>query len=219
MPEKFLHKPITPFKVNQYIGEDRTCIDIATRSKYLTRQENKVCPPGYESYYKYVHLEGHDGTDIEAYDNQPIYSACSGTVNELQTAPERGLGIGIISDRRFHFIEGPFCPEEGDYYASTRYWHLKSFNVKCGDVVTAGQLIGWADNTGYSSGNHLHFELKPMRQDPDGSYHPVFPDNGLNGSIDPARYIADLSAIELNWLVTRIGYYIADILNRSKLTG
>lgn len=214
-----LYRPIMPIKVNQYLGEDRLCVESSTRRTYLTPVDGTTCPAGFESYYRSVGLLGHDGTDFGAYSGQPIYSACAGTVNELQTVVERGLGIGIISDVMHHFVHGPYCEDEGDYFANTRYWHLKSFNVKQGDKVNAGQLIGWADNTGYTSGDHLHFELKPMHQNPDGTFAPVFPSNGLNGSIDPTDYFSDLSAFELNSFLTRLRYLLADQLNRSKLTG
>jgi len=39
------------------------------------------------------------------------------------------------------------------------YEHLKSYAFEVGDQVETGQVIGWADNTGWSSGDHLHFEV------------------------------------------------------------
>lgn len=45
------------------------------------------------------------------------------------------------------------------YEFSSRYLHMKSFNVKKGDTVKKGQQIGVMGNTGCSSGEHLHFEM------------------------------------------------------------
>lgn len=42
----------------------------------------------------------------------------------------------------------------------TRYLHMKSVKVKVGDKVTKGQIIGYMGRTGYSTGVHLHFEIK-----------------------------------------------------------
>jgi hypothetical protein len=42
----------------------------------------------------------------------------------------------------------------------TIYGHLQSFSVNAGQVVQAGQEIGLSDNTGNSTGPHLHFELR-----------------------------------------------------------
>jgi murein DD-endopeptidase MepM/ murein hydrolase activator NlpD len=40
------------------------------------------------------------------------------------------------------------------------YGHLNDFTVKNGQHVSPGDLLGHAGNTGFSTGNHLHFGLK-----------------------------------------------------------
>lgn len=42
----------------------------------------------------------------------------------------------------------------------TLYGHLSKINVKVGDQVRRGQVIGLEGNTGFSFGSHLHFEIK-----------------------------------------------------------
>ncbi|MFA6526191.1 MAG: peptidoglycan DD-metalloendopeptidase family protein [Candidatus Buchananbacteria bacterium] len=43
---------------------------------------------------------------------------------------------------------------------TTLYGHLSSINVKQDEYVTRGQLIGLSGSTGFSSGPHLHFEVR-----------------------------------------------------------
>ncbi len=43
---------------------------------------------------------------------------------------------------------------------TTLYGHLDSINVGCGQMVSAGQVIGAIGSTGNSSGPHLHFEIR-----------------------------------------------------------
>ena len=55
--------------------------------------------------------------------------------------------------------------------------------VKCGD------LIGYADNSGTTSGDHLHFGIKPqMEGEPDGIWYNYAQSNGYMGAVDPTPY-------------------------------
>lgn len=53
--------------------------------------------------------------------------------------------------------------------------HLLEGYVEVGDVVEAGQLIALTDNTGWSSGSHLHFEIRRN-----------------NVPVNPADYLVDV---------------------------
>ena len=74
-----------------------------------------------------------------------IYAAHAGTVIAAK-ADNTGYGEHIR-------IRG-----KGGYV--TIYGHLSKYNVKVGDIVLPGDVIGYSGNTGNSSGPHLHFELR-----------------------------------------------------------
>ena len=85
----------------------------------------------------------HTGIDLIAEEGVPVISAEEGVVLKAQMAGAWGNLIVV---------------QHNDTY-STAYSHMKSMDVRVGDKVKKGQLIGLVGNTGLSSRYHLHFEL------------------------------------------------------------
>lgn len=167
-----LFYPVRPYLVGQKFGENLACIN--PKGAVVTKLKG-VCPIGFVEFYPSVGLKGHNGQDIAVPHGTPIYAAHDGWVDEVSTEVDRGLGVGLRTHDKVDF-------EGGSYYARTRYWHMKGMNVKYNDIVKTGDLIGWVDSTGKSSGDHLHFELVPYLN---GN---VFQDNGYFGKVDPEPY-------------------------------
>lgn len=89
----------------------------------------------------------HKGIDIAAPKGTPVYAATEGKASVK--AGTKG-GYGNLLD-----ILGK------DY--NTRYAHLDGFDVDDGDIVKAGQQVARVGNTGRSTGNHLHFEVRDKK--------------------------------------------------------
>jgi len=89
----------------------------------------------------------HPGIDIGADEGTPIQAAASGTVVLLQSEAESG-GYGNYT-----------CIDHGGGL-STCYAHQVEFATSLGASVTQGQVIGYVGNTGFSTGPHLHFEVR-----------------------------------------------------------
>jgi murein DD-endopeptidase MepM/ murein hydrolase activator NlpD len=83
----------------------------------------------------------HEGIDIAVPTNTKVLATASGSVTYAGWMT--GYGNVIIL---YHGSN-----------ISTLYAHLKNFAVKNGDLVAQGQIIGYADSTGWSTGPHLHF--------------------------------------------------------------
>jgi len=88
---------------------------------------------------------GHAGVDISAPWGAPVVAAAGGRVL-LATRAGGGYGIEIILDH-------------GDGLR-TVYGHLSELDVQTGEAISRGQLIGLVGSTGFSTGPHLHFEVR-----------------------------------------------------------
>lgn len=194
---RFLFRPVSPFHINQGFYENRACINIKN-SKDVITCDGLNPPKGYKSLYG-AKL-GHGALDLRAKRYTPIYSSQDGIVTELADEPSRGLGIGITTKKKFP------CKETGkNENFKIRYWHNALHKVRMGDEVHIGDLIAWADNTGNSSGDHVHFDVKPVKitynkDKTIKSTTNILQNNGYFGSVDPLPYMREENAVRLQGL-------------------
>ncbi len=86
----------------------------------------------------------HTGIDLNASAGDPIFAAGGGEI--VVAGDEGGYGKTVAMDHGDGVI--------------TLYAHMSAIAVGVGDQVVAGALIGYVGSTGYSTGPHLHFELR-----------------------------------------------------------
>jgi murein DD-endopeptidase MepM/ murein hydrolase activator NlpD len=86
----------------------------------------------------------HTGLDIRGSHGDPVRATASGTV--ASTGWNGGYGRMVEIDHGNGL--------------STRYAHLSSVEVKEGQSVRAGQIVGRIGSTGRSTGPHLHYETR-----------------------------------------------------------
>jgi murein DD-endopeptidase MepM/ murein hydrolase activator NlpD len=139
--------------------------------------------------YTAMGMKGHNGIDFQAFHGQPIHASHDG-VCFPEIDNHGGNGVVIRTNEAFDYTADG-APVSGQAFFKTIYWHMIDANavVKTGQVVKAGDLIGYADNTGTSTGDHLHFGLKPQAYNESNfSWYNVDQTNGFLGCIDPEPY-------------------------------
>lgn len=101
-------------------------------------------PYGYRIHPILDYERLHAGLDIGAKFGEEIIAADGGTVL-----------IAEYSDSYGNFV----LIDHGDRY-STAYGHMSEIAVEAGQEVKQGELIGYIGSTGWSTGPHLHFEIR-----------------------------------------------------------
>jgi murein DD-endopeptidase MepM/ murein hydrolase activator NlpD len=140
---------------------------IPISNKDLTRTASGF---GWRIHPYYKISKFHYGMDFTAPAGTDVYATGNGTVVDVSSS-QRGLGKHITIDHGFG-------------YTST-YAHLSNFNVRVGQRVQRGDIIGYVGSTGMSVANHLHYEIKL---------------NGVN--VDPVNYyFEDLSSAEYEKMI------------------
>jgi len=94
----------------------------------------------------------HDGLDIASYRGAPIRAAAYGVVSYIGWNPwdEHGRAFMVVVTHASGF--------------ETLYGHvLPRRSVRVGQEVKQGEVIGYMGSTGFSTGTHLHFELRRGR--------------------------------------------------------
>jgi len=88
-------------------------------------------------------LDFHAGIDISTPQGTRIMAPADGVV--ISCAVKGGYGNALIVDHGFGIV--------------TRYAHLDHFNVRAGQRVHRGEVIGFVGSTGRSTAPHLHYEV------------------------------------------------------------
>ncbi len=115
--------------------------------------------------YKKWGFPGHNGIDYGIPNGTQVTSAAAGIISQVSF--ENG-GYG-------NYVKIAHKEDSKTFY--TYYAHLASAAVAAGQKVKAGQLIGYSNNTGASTGPHLHFGLKIDGESP-----------AYKGYVDPMPY-------------------------------
>ncbi len=116
----------------------------------------------------------HFGMDFTANTGTEVYATGDAVIKEIKQS-KRGYGNHIILDHGFGY--------------ETLYAHLSDFQVREGQKVKRGDVIGFVGNTGFSSGPHLHYEVMKNGQ----KLNPI---NYYFNDLSPEEYdrLIDISA-------------------------
>lgn len=110
----------------------------------------------------------HEGIDFRADIATEVYATGDGVV---KFAGRKGTFGNLIEiDHGFDFV--------------TRYAHLSNFadNLRAGQEIKRGDLIGYTGNTGLTEGPHLHYEVLVKNR-------PIDPLNYLIADVTPEEYL------------------------------
>lgn len=87
----------------------------------------------------------HWGMDFSAPVGTDIYATGDGVIKEANIRNKRGYGKYVVIDHGFGY--------------ETLYAHMSKINVRKGQKIKRGEVIGQVGNTGTSSAPHLHYEV------------------------------------------------------------
>lgn len=104
--------------------------------------------------YKRFGMNGHNGLDVALPGSTPLFAVRRGVWNRY-------------SDPTGYGINGTLTDEDGGDWI---YGHLQRHVALTGQVVEEGALLAYSDNTGNSTGNHLHFGYRPFGYDRNNGY-------------------------------------------------
>ncbi len=161
------------YKQNEIIKVEKGKVTLSKKNKLKTKKEYAIV---YKKVYSYINTKDyigkstfimplnskitsefgnariyngktksyHSGTDFRAKVGTPIYSANDGK-------------IALIMDR---FYLGKVVYIDHGRGAYTYYCHMDSFNVKNGQIIKKGDLLGTTGVTGRITGPHLHYAIR-----------------------------------------------------------
>lgn len=162
------------------------------------------------NFYAQEGFKGHEGLDLGLPMGTQVLSAMNGKVITKSTDAKRGEGVYILSSDLYQW-NGQDC------YFIAVYWHMMDgkIEVKVGDTVKAGDLLGLSNNTGNTTGPHLHFGILPVATD--GSTRHLAAGNGYGDCIDPLPYLELTAAPSRILKLTKPYMHGSDVLGLQRI--
>ena len=155
--------------VNPYSNVPLDSIPYRTTLCLVDSVSRFVCPHQGKVFSRFGvrHGRRHSGADIPYPTGTPVYCAFDGRVRLAER--HQGYGNAIIV-RHENGLE-------------TLYGHLSRIDVKPGQWVHAGDVIGLGGSTGRSTGPHLHFETRYKGYAFDPEWIVDFPNGKLRSNV------------------------------------
>lgn len=128
--------------------------------------------------YRKLGMLGHHGRDYACRNGTELFAACDGTITYAKPSNADGYGIsvGITSDKKE--VDGVVCS------LFVIYGHMQKLVVESGQRVKRGALLGYSNNTGESTGPHVHFGVGALF-----GKALVWFENGYRGYVDPLPFL------------------------------
>ena len=105
-------------------------------------------------------IDGHGGYDWGVPEQTPLKAVADGVVT-FAGEGDSFFCPPLQKDTTGNYVYILHTAPNGEQF-ETEYVHLSQVDVKKGDRVTSGQIIGLSGNTGCSTGPHLHFGVRRM---------------------------------------------------------
>lgn len=108
----------------------------------------------------YGEFDTHLGFDFATQAGTPVYSVCNGTVSRVTFTQNENVPYNVSGNKSGNIITIA-CDEdyENTYYVMYAHLYPNSAKVKVGDQVNHWTEIAAVGTTGYSTGNHLHYQV------------------------------------------------------------
>jgi len=200
-----IFRPILSNAKTQGFGQSDVCVatsggKVIWPYKILDKR-GTVCPVNSVDFYtNALGMKGHNGEDWATYFKEKNYFSviadtewyCKGDLDD-----SGGIGIDIISKSAIDIDKLPFqtgtkakalwVSQGNKLYVKFRYHHAKMNIPKDNTTISAGFLIQYADSTGASGGNHVHWSMKFC----DEFGKTLDTDNGYLGAVNFSRWFTN----------------------------
>lgn len=137
----------------------RTLRALSKRITALTIRTRQVDPKRFRWPVSPLVVSSPYGARIHPIANEPRFHAGIDLEVPMEQ-PVRAAEVGTVVFSAWNGAHGKQIELQHDAHWATRYSHLDVLLVRPGTVVKKGQVIGLSGQSGYTTGPHVHFELR-----------------------------------------------------------